>query len=100
MIMFDFDIEQRMNLQRKILKAINSKFDLSSQLNGLSNASIDLWEKNNNIRQTDLIQCLKEVSESLFVLSTRSLESISLQELNIKQLEKQIQSLNSLIAKI
>lgn len=100
MIMFDFDIEQRMNLQRKILKAINSKFDLSSQLNGLSNASIDLWEKNNNIRQTDLIQCLKEVSESLFVLSTRSQESISLQELNIKQLEKQIQSLNSLIAKI
>lgn len=99
MIMLDFDIEQRMSLQREILKLINQRFDYPEQLNGLSNGAIDLWEKSNQIIHLELIQSLKNVAESLFVLSTRSQESISLQNTNIHELNQNIINLKQIVMK-
>jgi len=97
MISFDFDIQQRMELQRNLLKSVNSKCNFTYQLHGLSYSAIDLWEKTNNKIEPTLLQTLKHVSSSLLVLSTRSQESIDIQDLNLGELQNTLSRLESIL---
>lgn len=97
MIPFDFDIQERMNLQRSLLKKVNSHCALPFHLNGLSQSAIDTWVKSNQKIDSQLIQILQKVSNSLLVLSTKSQESIDVQDLNISDLKSNLTSLDKIL---
>ncbi|MFQ6278486.1 hypothetical protein [Acinetobacter johnsonii] len=97
MISFDFDIQQRMELQRKLLKSVNSKCHFTYQLHGLSYSAIDLWEKTNKKIEPTLVHTLKHVASSLLVLSTRSQESIDVQDLNFGELQNALSTLENIL---
>lgn len=100
MIPFDFDIKQRMDLQRKLLKSVNSKCNFANQLHGLSCPAINNWEKTNKGIEPKLIRTLQQVASSLLVLSTRSQESIDIQDLNLGELKHALSSLEDILSKM
>ena len=97
MIPFDFDIQERMNLQRNLLKKVNSRCELPFYLNGLSQSAIDTWLKSNEKIDSQLVQILQKVSSSLLVLSTRSQESIDIQDLNLSELKNNLNNLEKIL---
>lgn len=100
MILFDFDIQERMEFQRKLLKKVNFNCSFTHPLNGLSASAIDTWVKNNRNISPNLIYSLKKLSDSLLVLSTKSQESIDVQDLNLESLQAHLTQLENYLNKI
>lgn len=97
---FDFDIQERMNLQRKILKKINSTCPYKFTLNGLSQSAIETWEKHNGNIPNELISSIKNLSDCLLTLSTKSQESIDIQDINLKKLKLYLSKLDNFLLEI
>lgn len=89
-----------MSLQRKLLKKINFACPYNFDLNGLSLSAIETWNKNNHEISEDLIVLIKKLSDCLLTLSTKSQESIDVQDLNLKKLNFLIENLENELCNI
>ncbi len=94
MMIFNFDIQERMTLQRKLLKKVNSAQSYNFSLHGLSQSAIQTWKTNNQDISENLIFLIEEVSDCLLTLSTKSQESIDVQDLNLEKLNSLLKNLD------
>lgn len=71
------EFQNRINLQRKILRLINSKIQLDEPLASLSKSCIDRWYSVNSEIPADIFKLLLAISEQTLFLATKSQEQIT-----------------------
>jgi hypothetical protein len=72
------EFNDRMAVQRKIVQAVNRKFNLSEELFGLSSNAIERWVASNFIdRNSEIVRLLYQASSKLFFLAAKSQEQVS-----------------------
>lgn len=94
------EFQNRINLQRKILRLVNSKIQLQEPLVSLSKNCIDRWFSSNSDIPKSTFNLLVNISEQTLFLATKSQEQITEEYLNLSSdvcekfnaLEKNIQS--------
>ncbi len=72
------EFNNRMDAQRNVLEAINSKGNNKEELCGLSKKAIERWIVSNQINsESEICKILFSISEKLFFLANKSQEQIS-----------------------
>ena len=67
----------RISIQRKVIKMINSSGVFRSPLNGLTKDSIELWIRLNKVNEIKLINIVYEISSKMLLLANKSQEQIT-----------------------
>ena len=87
------EFNNRVELQRKVLKIVNSK-KYKTQLCGLSMPALQSWITNNNITEINLKNSLYNIAEKLFFIANKSQDQITDEYKNLQlSIKKEIQFL-------
>ncbi len=72
------EFTNRMDIQRQVLKIVNSLAHSDEELLGLSDGAITRWAKSGRRTQDDSVVCLlRQISDKIAFLATKSQEQIS-----------------------
>ena len=72
------EFANRMALQRHVLNVVNRNVDVTEKLFGLSSSAIERWMLANGFDPSSkVVSLLKQISEELFFIATRSQEPVS-----------------------
>lgn len=72
------DFRNRMDSQREVLRIVNRSSDWTEELCGLSDSAITRWLQTNNVSDGSRVaNLLREISEKLFFLTTKSQEQVT-----------------------
>lgn len=77
------EFQNRINLQRKILRLVNSKIQLQEPLVSLSKSCIDRWFSSNSDIPKSTFNLLVNISEQTLFLATKSQEQITEEYLSL-----------------
>lgn len=96
------NFDNRLKIQREVIKIINKNISLNENLTGLSSDAILRWSLENNIdNKSEVISTLKSISNSLSFIANRSQAPIEPNsKIDNKNLEKEISKLADGISKI
>lgn len=70
------EFNNRVDLQRKVLKIVNQK-QYKDQLTGLSQAALENWISSNNINEEIVKSTLFSISDKLFFIANKSQDQIT-----------------------
>lgn len=72
------EFNNRIDIQRQVLKIVNRNKPLSAELCGLSEAAIHRWAVVNNVgEEKEILRLLRKISDNLSFLATKSQEQVT-----------------------
>lgn len=91
------EFNNRVDLQRKVLKIVNKK-KYKEQLTGLSKAALESWISNNNINEEIVKSKLFSISEKLFFIANKSQDQITEEYIGLQiSVKNDIKVLNEIL---